>query len=137
MDSDVSSLEYSSGEEESDDEYEECAESPSSQSSRAYRASFTDYGRHRMDWFQFIIHWIMISIKFLRGIPFRLFQIAYSGVSKLRAISGNEHPSKSHSHNNRVQTIKDQIIHRATDRRRGVIEVVQQCLSLLMCAMFY
>ncbi|CAL0312456.1 unnamed protein product [Lupinus luteus] len=47
VDSDTSSLEYSSGEE---DIYG--CESPQSQSSRASRASFSNYDRHHMDWIQ-------------------------------------------------------------------------------------
>lgn len=134
VDSDVSSLEYSSGEE--DDDAYEYPESPSSESSRASRVSFTDYGRHQMDWIQCILLWILVPVKFLLGIPFGLFQLVYSGVSKPLSISGNEHSSQSHSYA-RMQSIKDQIIHRTTDRRRGVVEVVQQFLSLLVCDMFY
>lgn len=120
VDSDVSSLEYSSAED-SDDGYEEYPESPSSQSSRASRAN-----------------WILVPIHLLLGIPFRLFQLAYSGsgVSKPSlAISANQHPSQSHFPN-KVQSLKDQIIHRTTDRRRGIIEVVQLFSSLLICVVF-
>lgn len=120
VDSDVSSLEYSSAED-SDDGYEEYPESPSSQSSRASRAN-----------------WILVPIHLLLGIPFRLFQLAYSGsgVSKPPlAISANQHPSQSHFPN-KVQSLKDQIIHRTTDRRRGIIEVVQLFLSLLFSVVF-
>ena len=114
VDSDVSSLEYSSAED-SDDGYEEYPESPSSQCSRASKPN-----------------WILAPIHFLLGIPFRLFQLAYSGsgLSEPPVISGNEHPSQPHFPN-RVQSLKDQIIHRTTDRRRGIIEVVQLFLSLL------
>ena len=133
VDSDVSSLEYSSGEEDSDGY--ESPESPSSQSSRASRASFSNYGWHQMDWMQCILRWIVVPVKFLLGIPFRLFQLAYSGVSKALSTSGNQQPSQVHSHN-RVQSLKDQIIHRTTDRRRGVIEVVQQFLSIFIYIVF-
>ncbi|TKY60910.1 putative lysosomal acid lipase/cholesteryl ester hydrolase [Spatholobus suberectus] len=137
VDSDVSSLEYSSGEEGSDG-YEEYTESPSSQSSRASRASFTDYGGHQMDWILYILLWILVPIQFLLGIPFRLFQLAYSGVSKPRAISGNEHPSQlqSQSHNNRVQSLKDQIIYCTTDRRHGVIEDLHLAMEIFIEAVF-
>ncbi|RDX86102.1 Gastric triacylglycerol lipase, partial [Mucuna pruriens] len=134
VDSDSSSVEYSCGEEDSDDEHEQYPESPYSQSSRASRASFTDCGRHRMDWIQYILLWILVPIQFLLGIPFRLFQLAYSRVSKPRAISGNQHSSQSPSHNRR--SLKDHIIHRATDRRRGVIEDLHFSMEIFIEAVF-
>ncbi|ESW32353.1 hypothetical protein PHAVU_002G315000 [Phaseolus vulgaris] len=135
VDSDVSSLEYSSGEEEEDDEeeedsdeYEEYPQSPLSQSSRASEATFTDYGRHQTDW-------ILVPIQFLLGLPFRLFQLVYSGLSKPRAISVCQHHSQQHAPN-RVQSLKDQIIHRATDRRRGVIEDLHLAMEIFIEAVF-
>ncbi|WVZ26059.1 hypothetical protein V8G54_004603 [Vigna mungo] len=141
LDSDVSSQEYLSGEEEGEeeeeeeeeeeddgDEYEEYPKTTLSRRSRVPRAAFADYGRHQTDW-------ILIPLQFLMGLPFRLFQLVYSGVSKTRSISGCQHPSQPHSPNG-VQSLKDQIIHRATDRRRGVIEVEQKFLSLLLYVVF-
>lgn len=123
IDSDVSSMEYTSGEEDDyDDEYD-YPDTPSSVSSRVSRASSTNYGRRQVDWnwIQYILLWISVSVKFLLRIPFHLFQLAYSMVSKPR---GNQHSAQSHSYA-RVQSLKDQIIHQATDRRRGIVEVLQ------------
>ncbi|KAG5041690.1 hypothetical protein AAZX31_05G217500 [Glycine max] len=119
VDSDVSSLEYSSAED-SDDGYEEYPESPSSQCSRASKPN-----------------WILAPIHFLLGIPFRLFQLAYSGsgLSEPPVISGNEHPSQPHFPN-RVQSLKDQIIHRTTDRRRGIIEDLHLATEIFIEAVF-
>lgn len=136
LDSDVSSQEYLSGEEgeeeEDGDEYEEYPKTTLSRSSRVPRAAFADYGRHQTDW---ILIPLQFLTQFLMGLPFRLFQLVYSGVSKTRSISGCQHPSQPHSPNG-VQSLKDQIIHRATDRRRGVIEVEQKFLSLLLYVVF-
>jgi len=141
VDSDVSSVEYSSGEEydeDDDDDGYDYPETPSSVGSRASsRASFTNYSRNHVDWIQYILLWILVSVKFLLGIPFHLFQLAYSGLSKPRSISENQHSgAQSHLHA-RVQSLKDQIIHRTTDRRRGIIEVVKLFLSLLICLLYY
>ncbi|KAJ1437938.1 AB-hydrolase lipase domain [Sesbania bispinosa] len=135
VDSDTSSLEYSSGDEDSDGY--EYPESPSSQGSRASIASLTDYGRRQMDWIQYILLCILVPIKFLLGIPFRLFQLAYSGVSNSKppSTSGNHHPSQSHSYR-RMQSLKDQIIHRATDRRRGVIEDLHLAMEIFIESTF-
>ncbi|KAK7358301.1 hypothetical protein VNO77_00228 [Canavalia gladiata] len=135
VDSDVSSLEYSSEEEDSDG-YEEYTESPFSQSSRTLNgARFMDYGRHQMDWIQCILFWIMVPIKLLLGIPFRLFRLACSSVSRPLSTYENQQPPQSHSHN-RMQSLKDQIIHRATDRRRGVIEDLHLAMEIFIEAVF-
>lgn len=135
MDSDVSSLEYSSGEEDADDY--DYPDTPSSASSRASRASSTNYGRRQVDWnwVQYILLWISVPVKFLLAIPFHLFQLVYSMVSKPLSVRGNQRSAQSHSHA-RVQSLKDQIIHQTTDRRRGIVEVVKLFISLLSCVVF-
>lgn len=133
MDSDNSSLEYSSGEEDSD--RFDCPPSPASQSSRTSEAGFAKYSRHQMDWIQYIILLIWFPVKLLLWIPLHLFRLVYYGVSKAMSITGNKRPSHLHAHK-RVLSLKDHIIHRATDRRRGVVEVVQQFLYSLICIVF-
>lgn len=119
MDSDSSSVDYSSAEEDSD--LNIYPASPSSQSSRVSGAStFTKYDRHRTGWIRCIFFWILLPAKLLLGIPVRLCHFVYNRGSKAPAISGSHqrlHPFK------RVRTLKDQIVHNTTDRRRGVIEV--------------
>lgn len=140
VDSDVESLDYLSGEDDDDDDdgYDDYyPETPSSVSSRASsRASFNGYSRHRMDWIRYILLWILITGKFVLGIPFRLFKLVYDGMSKPRSVSENQQSAQSHLHA-RVQTLKDQIIHRTTDRRRGIIEVVGPFLSLLIICLYF
>ena len=132
VDSDTSSPEYSSEEEDSD-RYE-CPPSPAaSHSSRASEA----YSRRQMDWFQYILLWILFPVKLLLVIPLHLFQLVYYWVSKALSIPGNQRPSRLHPHK-RMQSLKDQIIHRTTDRRRGVVEVVLLSLYInLYCLYLY
>lgn len=137
MDSDNSSPEYSSGEEDTDrysDRFD-CPPSPASQSSRTSEAGFAKYSRHQMDWIQYIILLIWFPVKLLLWIPLHLFRLVYYGVSKAISVSGNKRPSHLNAHM-RVLSLKDHIIHRATDRRRGVVEVVQQFLYSLICIVF-
>ncbi|MED6136193.1 hypothetical protein PIB30_053752 [Stylosanthes scabra] len=133
VDSDVSSVEYSSGEEDSDGY--ETPESPLSPSSRACSDSVTNHGRHPMRWMQYIWLWIVVSIKFLLGAPFHLFKLAYSGVSKAPSTSTNRDHSQVPSHK-RVQSHKDQIIHRATDKRCGLIEDLHLGIEISIEAVF-
>ncbi|XP_062158249.1 uncharacterized protein LOC133865790 isoform X2 [Alnus glutinosa] len=95
MDSDTSSVDYSSAEEDSD--LNIYPASPSSQSSRISGAStFTKYDRQCTGW---------ISQQHL-------------------------HPIK------RVQTLKDHLLHRTTDRRRGVIEDLHLAIEIFIEAIF-
>ncbi|XP_027358019.1 uncharacterized protein LOC113867146 isoform X2 [Abrus precatorius] len=137
VDSDNSSPEYSSGEEDTDtytDEYE-YPPSPAPQSSRTAEGGFTKYSRHKMDWIQYILLWILFPVKLLLRIPFLLFHLAYSRVSKAMSTSGNKRPSHLHAHK-RMQSLKDHIIHRATDRRRGVVEDLHLGTELCIEAVF-
>ncbi|XP_057447089.1 uncharacterized protein LOC130738923 isoform X2 [Lotus japonicus] len=133
VDSDNSTSGYSSGEEDSD--RFEYPPSPASHSSRASDAGFTKYSRRQMDWMQYILFWILFPVKLLLGIPLRLFKLAYSGVSKALSVSGNNHPSRLRAHK-RVQSLKDHIIHRATDRRRGVVEDLHLATEICIESVF-
>lgn len=119
MDSDTSSVDYSSAEEDSD--LNIYPASPSSQSSRVSGSSAsTKYDKHWTGWIRCIFFWILLPAKFLLGIPVRLCYFVYNRGSKAPAISGSHR--RLHSIK-RVRTLKDQIVHFTTDRRRGVIEV--------------
>lgn len=121
MDSDNSSLEYSSSGEEDSDRYE-YPPSPASHSSRASEAAFARNSRHQMNWIQYILLWILLPVKSLLRIPLRLLHFAYFVVLKVLHISREKRPSRLHAYR-RVQSIKDHFIHRATDGRRGIVEV--------------
>lgn len=121
VDSDTSSREYSSGEEDNDGSIS--PPSPASQSPRVSRSSnLSKYDRSRTGWIKFIFLWILVPARFLLGIPFRLFHLFYIRGSRVTNITERGHPSKLRSFK-KMQTLKDHIVHRATDRRRGVIEV--------------
>lgn len=122
MDSDTSSLDYSSAEEDGDPNL--YLSSPSSQGSGVSGAStFSKYDTHWMGWIRCIFFWILLPAKWLLGIPVYLFRNIYNGGSTAPAISGSHQPSDLRRVK-RVQTLRrDHIVHRTTDRRRGVIEV--------------
>ncbi|KAE9588210.1 hypothetical protein Lal_00003296 [Lupinus albus] len=129
VDSDDSSLGYSSEEEDSD-RYE-CPPSPASHTSRASGA--TKYSRHQMDWIQYIFLWILFPINFLLGIPLRLFKLVYCTVSRSLFISGRQSPPRL---DKRMQSLKDHIIHRVTDRRSGVVEDLHLGIEICIEAVF-
>lgn len=122
VDSDSSSVDYSSAEEDCDGV---CPPSPSSQGSHIFRASNVS----RNDWHAttgwtiFLISWILFPSKILLGIPVRLCRFFYT--------EGSTAPSPRVSHQNlrrlhtirKMHTLRDHGVHHTTDRRRGVIEV--------------
>ncbi|MED6218697.1 hypothetical protein PIB30_028783 [Stylosanthes scabra] len=128
VDSDTSP-DYSS-EEEDNDRYE-YPPSPASHTSRASEP----FNRVQMDWFHYILLWILLPFKLLLAIPLRLFQLFYYAVLKALHIPSNHRPSRLHAHK-RMLSLKDQIIHRATDRRRGVVEDVHLAIEMCIEAVF-
>lgn len=134
VDSDTSSVDYSSAEEDSDRNIYPA--SPSSQSSRVSGAStFTKYERHRTGWIRCIFFWILLPAKFLMGIPVYLYRSLFNRVSKAPALSRSHQHSGLHSIK-RVFTLRDQIVHRTTDRRRGVIEDLHLAIEIFIEAIF-
>ncbi|KAK9996421.1 hypothetical protein SO802_021107 [Lithocarpus litseifolius] len=134
VDSDTSSVDYSSAEEDSDRNIYPA--SPSSQSSRVSGAStYTKYDRHRTGWIRCIFFWILLPAKFLMGIPVYLYRFLFNRVSNAPALSGNHQHSGLHSIK-RVFTLRDHMVHRTTDRRRGVIEDLHLAIEIFIEAIF-
>ncbi|QCD92143.1 lysosomal acid lipase/cholesteryl ester hydrolase [Vigna unguiculata] len=137
VDSDNSSFEYSSEDDDSEiySDGLEYPPTPASQSSRTSEASNTKFSRHRKDWIQFIKLSILFPFKLLLWIPLNLFRLVYYGVSKAMSFSRNKRPPPLRAHN-RVLSLKDHIIHRATDRRRGLVEDLHLGIELSIEAVF-
>lgn len=135
VDSDTSSLDYSSAEEDGDPNV--YLSSPSSQGSGVSGAStFSKYDTHWMGWIRCIFFWILLPAKWLLGIPVYLFRNIYNGGSTAPAISGSHQPSDLRRVK-RVQTLRrDHIVHRTTDRRRGVIEDLHLAIEIFIEAIF-
>lgn len=112
----------SSGEEDYEDSI--FPASPMSQSSRLSRASsFTKYERRRIHWLKGLLLWILWPLIFIVGLPFRIYHSSGFQRSETVPISSDTHQSSKHPIK-RSNTIKDHIVHRTTDRRRGVVEVI-------------
>ncbi|XP_045790577.1 gastric triacylglycerol lipase-like [Trifolium pratense] len=134
VDSDNSSFEYSSSGEEDSDRCE-CPPSPASYSSRASDAAYTKFNRHQMNWIQYILLWILLPIKFMLRIPLRLLRLSYFVVSKALHVSREKRPPHLHAYK-RVQSLKEHFIHRATDRRRGVVEDLHLGIEICIESIF-
>ncbi|XP_055962200.1 uncharacterized protein LOC126687310 isoform X2 [Mercurialis annua] len=130
-DSDDSSADYSSAEEDGD---ALCPPSPSSQSSRFSRTStLTRVDGHRPGWTIFLLSWILFPFWFLLGLPLRLCRVFYKRRSASPSTKGSNKPPRLQT---RLHNLKDHIIHRTTDRRRGVIEDLHLAIEIAIEAIF-
>ncbi|KAJ8630993.1 hypothetical protein MRB53_024316 [Persea americana] len=124
----------SSGEEDYEDSI--FPASPMSQSSRISRASsFTKYERRRIHWLKGLFLWILWPLIFILGLPFRIFHSSGFQRSERVPFSSDTHQSSKHPIK-RSNTIKDHIVHRTTDRRRGVVEDLQLAIEIYIEAVF-
>lgn len=122
---DSSSLDYSSGE---DDLDEDACHSPASQSSRVSRASsLSRHNRHKRTWMALIISWILFPIKLLLATLSYLFFSPFFRKERSSSSSKMQNSPRVNSLK-KVQTLRDHFIQRATDRRRGVIEVLSTAI---------
>lgn len=129
-DSDTSSIDYSSAEDSDDDI---CPPSPLSQSSRVSRASsISKYDENWALWIGYIFSWILFPLKVLLGLPFHLCFLLRSRGSMR---SNTAHPGHLRSPR-RIQSLKDHVVNRAIDRRRGVIEDLHLAIEMSIEAIF-
>lgn len=133
VDSDASSISDYSSEEE--DINENSCPSPLSQSSRFSRASsLSRHERHGMGWLNSIFSLILFPVKlFLATLARLLFFPFYR---KVRTSSSERQKPSSSTSLNRVQTLKDYVFQRTTDRRRGVIEDLHLAMEIFIEAIF-
>ncbi|CAM8943613.1 unnamed protein product [Rhodiola kirilowii] len=131
---DSSSADYSSDGDYSDEDIYPA--SPSSHSSRVSRtSSFSRHDRRATHWIRFILLWLLLPAKILIGIPFYFFRILIRGGSRPSYTA--ESPQHSHIHSiKKAHGLKDHIIQRTTDRRRGIIEDLHVATEIIIESVF-
>ncbi|KAK1269716.1 Triacylglycerol lipase 2 [Acorus gramineus] len=136
VDSDASSVDYSSGEEDYDEDSSPA--SPMSQTSRiSHSSSFMKYDRRRMRSVKYLLAWILWPVTFIlrvllricHGICCRIFRLAPRNIQTDRQSSHLQSAKKAH-------LVKDHVVHRTTDRRRGVVEDLQLGIEIFIEAVF-
>lgn len=134
-DSDDSSCGDDLSDEENSDEYNS-PPSPLSQISRiSWASSFSRNNKWKMCWSTLMFSWILLPAKLFLSILFRLSHFSFSYWPITYAAADNEISSLMNPVN-KVNALKDHIIHRATDRRRGIVEVIQPLQSFLSSRYF-
>ncbi|KAL9239415.1 hypothetical protein vseg_013741 [Gypsophila vaccaria] len=130
VDSDTSSVEYTSGEE---DGYSS-PPSPKSESSHVSRASSVT--EHDKSWTMagYLFSWVLFPFKILLGLPFRFFRLfsREDTTSRIQRRRRLQSPRKLQT----AQSLREHFEHHATDRRRGVIEDLHLGIEICIEAIF-
>lgn len=136
VDSDTgSSVDYSSGEDYTDDD--DTPSTPLSQSSRTSRtSSFSRHDKHWGNcvlWVRYILAWMLFPAKFLTGIL-----LYFSSASPFRGsnVSTTLAELQQLDSDSNKKVLKDHVMQRATDRRRGVIEDIHLGTEIFIEAVF-
>lgn len=116
----ASSVEYSSGEDL--DDYDDAyiyPSSPMTPYAKFSRApSFTKRERNRAHWILSIIMFFLIPVRLLFGIPFYMFKTIFMRSKKPPVTSPGRMKNSP-----AAKKGLDHVVQRATDKRRGVVEV--------------
>ncbi|KAL4362680.1 hypothetical protein GQ457_04G038960 [Hibiscus cannabinus] len=133
VDSDTSSIDYSSEENDLDEAY---PASPSSYGSRTSRKSFaTNHAWHWTDWMACIFSWIFLPARLLLWMSFLLCRLLNIWGSRVSSDSRSPRHSNFHSFR-KARTSKDHVVKRSIDRRRGVVEDLHLAIEIFIEAMF-
>lgn len=113
---------YSSGEENDDEDM--LPGSPLSQSSRlSHASSFSRYDRSNSRKIRWMISYALWAIKFVLCLPLLLFRSIKFGRHEARSSDVSTQTESSSIQREKSGQVKDHLVRRTTDRRRGVIEV--------------
>lgn len=126
---------YTSAEE--DNEENMVPGSPFSQASHLSRgssfqsrgSSFYRYDKRFLRVIKYLVSWILWPIVFLMRLPllsYRYFRFRRSGICNGSHVSEDQ---SADLHLKRANSVKQHVVHRTTDRRRGIIEVFHNFFS--------
>ncbi|KFK44004.1 hypothetical protein AALP_AA1G202300 [Arabis alpina] len=136
VDSDTSSLEYSSGED--SDDGMSTPPSPSSPSSlRSWASLPANYESHWTDWITVLVWWVLLPVRILLWVPLYLLRLLGRGNSRMSPMSpGSSRRSSRPYFSKTIPGKEHDVPNRTTDRRRGVIEDLQLGIEIFIEAIF-
>ncbi|KAL1197333.1 Triacylglycerol lipase 2 [Cardamine amara subsp. amara] len=130
LDSDTSSLEYSS---EEDSDGMSTPPSPLSQSSyRSWASLPENYESHWTEWITVIVWWGLLPVRMLLWVPLHLLSLFSTGSSRMSPMS----PGRYRHSSIPFFSKEDDVPNRATDKRRGIIEDLQLCIEIFIESIF-
>ncbi|KAH7650942.1 Triacylglycerol lipase protein [Dioscorea alata] len=128
VESDSSAIDSTSGDEDDADMF---PASPSSQVSHLSRASsFARYDRRLIHLIWYMLSWILWPVIIIMRIPFIIRGRSVPDRGGAITTDVTQHPTR------RTVSLKDHVVHRTTDRRRGVIEDLQVAIEIFIEAVF-
>uniref|UniRef100_A0A1D1ZHN3 Lipase member N n=2 Tax=Anthurium amnicola TaxID=1678845 RepID=A0A1D1ZHN3_9ARAE len=135
MDSDgSSSVGYTSAEEDDEDVF---PASPLSQSSRlSYASSFSRSDRRLIRGIRCMFSYVMWPVTFVLSLPFLICHLIRFGRNEVSFSNKTTETESSGLHSAKPNHIKDHVVHRTTDRRRGVIEDLQLAIEIFIEGVF-
>ncbi|CAA7402028.1 unnamed protein product [Spirodela intermedia] len=129
------SADYTSGEENDDEDI--FPGSPLSQSSRlSHASSFSRYDRSNSRKIRWVISYVLWAIKFVLCLPLLLLRSVRFRRHEARSSEVSTEAKFSSIHREKLGHVKDHVVHRATDRRRGVIEDLQVAIEIFIEGIF-
>jgi pimeloyl-ACP methyl ester carboxylesterase len=136
VDSDTSSLDYSSGDDDSDGM--STPPSPLSQSSlRSWASLPANYESHWTDWITFIVWWALLPARILLWVPLYLLRLLARRNSRMQPLSPGRYQHSSRPCFSKAISGKEHDVpNRTTDKRRGVIEDLQLGIEIFIETIF-
>ncbi|CAE5957852.1 unnamed protein product [Arabidopsis arenosa] len=136
VDSDTSSLDYSSGEDDSDGM--STPPSPLSQTSlRSWASLPTNYESHWTEWITFIVWWVLLPARILLWLPLYLLRLLGRRNSRMSPMSPGRYQHSSRPYFSKAIPGKEHDVpNRTTDKRRGVIEDLQLGIEIFIETIF-
>ncbi|KAG7654738.1 AB-hydrolase lipase domain [Arabidopsis suecica] len=136
VDSDTSSLDYSSGDDDSDGM--STPPSPLSQSSlRSWASLPANYESHWTDWITFIVWWALLPARILLWVPLYLLRLLARRNSRMQPLSpGRYQHSSRPCFSKAIPGKEHDVPNRTTDKRRGVIEDLQLGIEIFIETIF-
>ncbi|CAL9215446.1 unnamed protein product [Arabidopsis halleri] len=136
VDSDTSSLDYSSGEDDSDGI--STPPSPLSQSSlRSWASLPANYESHWTEWITFIVWWVLLPARILLWLPLYLLRLLGRRNSRMSPMSPGRYQHSSRPYFSKAIPGKEHDVpNRTTDKRRGVIEDLQLGIEIFIETIF-
>ncbi|ESQ34955.1 hypothetical protein EUTSA_v10006963mg [Eutrema salsugineum] len=136
VDSDTSSLDYSSGED--SDDGMSTPPSPLSQSSlRSWASLPANYESHWTEWITSIVWWVLLPARILLWVPLYLLGLFGRRNSRVSPMSPGRYRYSSRPYFSKAGPGKEHDVpNRTTDRRRGVIEDLQLGIEIFIEAIF-
>lgn len=136
VDSDTSSLDYSSGDDDSDGM--STPPSPLSQSSlRSWASLPANYESHWTDWITFTVWWALLPARILLWVPLYLLRLLARRNSRMQPLSPGRYQHSSRPCFSKAISGKEHDVpNRTTDKRRGVIEDLQLGIEIFIETIF-